>query len=66
MRLHPALASSQDTFGVNVCTLMSMMSTKTMPSACETDITGLLSMYALELAAEESTGHRRSQQQLRR
>lgn len=47
--------SLQDTFGVNVCTLMSMMSTKMMPSACETDITGLLSMYALQLAAEEPT-----------
>jgi L-fucose isomerase-like protein len=44
--------SLQDTFGVNVCTLMSMMSTKMMPSACETDITGLASMYALQLAAE--------------
>jgi L-fucose isomerase-like protein len=44
--------SLQETFGVNVCTLMSMMSTKMMPSACETDITGLASMYALQLAAE--------------
>jgi len=44
--------SLQETFGVNVCTLMSIMSTKMMPSACETDITGLASMYALQLAAE--------------
>jgi L-fucose isomerase-like protein len=29
------------------------MSTKMMPSACETDITGLASMYALQLAAEQ-------------
>ena len=47
--------SLQDSFGVNVCTLMSMMSTKMMPSACETDITGLASMYALQLAAGEPT-----------
>jgi L-fucose isomerase-like protein len=47
--------SLQETFGVNVCTLMSMMSTKMMPSACETDITGLASMYALQLAAEAPT-----------
>lgn len=47
--------SLQESFGVNVCTLMSMMSTKMMPSACETDITGLASMYALQLAAEAPT-----------
>ncbi len=45
--------SLQENFGVNVCTLMSMMSSKMMPSACETDITGLASMYALQLAAGE-------------
>ena len=45
--------SLQENFGVNVCTLMSIMSTKMMPSACETDITGLASMYALQLAAEQ-------------
>jgi L-fucose isomerase-like protein len=44
--------SLQENFGVNVCTLMSIMSSKMMPSACETDITGLASMYALQLAAE--------------
>jgi L-fucose isomerase-like protein len=32
---------------------MSMMSNKMMPSACETDITGLASMYALQLASGE-------------
>lgn len=47
--------SLQETVGVNVCTLMSMMSSKLMPSACETDITGLASMYALQLAAGEPT-----------
>ena len=45
--------SLQENFGVNVCTLMSMMSNRMMPSACETDITGLASMYALQLAAGE-------------
>ena len=42
--------SIQQNYGVNVCTLMSMMSENLMPSACETDITGLVSMYALQLA----------------
>ena len=32
---------------------MSIMSSKMMPSACETDVTGVASMYALQLAAEE-------------
>jgi L-fucose isomerase-like protein len=45
--------SLQENYGVNVCTLMSIMSNKMMPSACETDITGLASMYALQLAAGE-------------
>jgi L-fucose isomerase-like protein len=42
--------SLQRNYGVNVCTLMSMMSEKLMPSACEVDVTGTLSMYALSLA----------------
>ena len=45
--------SLQHNYGVNVCTIMSMMSEKFMPSACEVDITGTASMYALQLA----TGH---------
>ena len=36
-----------------VCTLMSMMSEELVPSACETDITDVLSMYALQLAGTE-------------
>lgn len=40
-------------FGITPCTLMSMMSDKLIPSACETDVTGVLSMYALALASEE-------------
>jgi L-fucose isomerase-like protein len=44
--------SVQQNFGCNVCTLMSMMSERFMPSACETDVTGVLTMYAMQLAAE--------------
>ena len=42
--------SLQRNFGVNVCTLMSIMSQRLLPSACEVDITGVVSMYALQLA----------------
>jgi L-fucose isomerase-like protein len=44
-------ASVQQNFGCNVCTLMSMMSERFMPSACEVDVTGVLTMYAMQLAA---------------
>lgn len=43
--------SIQQNYGINVCTLMSMMSEKLIPSACEVDITGVTSMYALQLAS---------------
>ncbi len=43
--------SIQQNYGINACTLMSMMSEKLMPSACEVDITGAASMYALQLAS---------------
>ena len=43
--------SIQQNYGINTCILMSMMSDKLMPSACETDISGALSMYALSLAS---------------
>lgn len=43
--------SMQKNYGINACTLMSMMSNQLMPSACETDITGVVSMYALQLAS---------------
>ncbi len=43
--------SLQENYGVNACTLMSMMSDQMMPSACEVDITGVVSMYALQLAS---------------
>ena len=43
--------SVQKSFGCNVCTLMSMMSERFMPSACEVDVTGVLTMYAMQLAS---------------
>ncbi len=44
--------SVQENYGCNVCTLMSMMSEKFMPSACEVDVTGVLTMYAMQLAGD--------------
>jgi len=44
--------SVQQNFGCNVCTLMSMMSERFMPSACEVDVTGVLTMYAMQLASD--------------
>ena len=43
-------SSLQKNYGVNVCTIMSMMSEQMMPSACEVDIAGVVTMYALQLA----------------
>jgi L-fucose isomerase-like protein len=45
-------SSMQKNYGVNVCTIMSMMSEQMLPSACEVDIAGVVSMYALQLASE--------------
>jgi L-fucose isomerase-like protein len=39
-------------FGVVPCTLMSMRSEQLLPSACETDVVGALSMHALALASQ--------------
>lgn len=41
----------EEFFGVVPCTLMSMMSNDLLPSACETDIAGLVGMYAMVLAS---------------
>ena len=41
----------EEFFGITPCALMSMMSEKLLPSACEVDITGLLGMYILQLAS---------------
>ena len=39
--------SMEENFGVAPCTAMSMMSNNLLPSACETDIGGLVGMYAM-------------------
>ncbi len=44
-------SSLQKNFGVNVCTIMSMMSQQMLPSACEVDIAGVVGMYALQLSS---------------
>jgi L-fucose isomerase-like protein len=41
----------EEFYGVVPCTLMSMMSNSLMPSACETDICGLVGMYVLQSAS---------------
>ena len=44
-------SSIQQNYGVNSCTLMSMMSDQLLPSACEVDISGVVTMLALQLAS---------------
>ncbi len=41
----------EEYFGVFPCPLMSMLSNQMLPSACETDANGALSMYVLQLAS---------------
>jgi L-fucose isomerase-like protein len=43
--------SMEEFYGVVPCTLMSMMSNDLMPSACETDVAGVMGMYAMALAS---------------
>ena len=43
--------SMEEYFGVVPCTIMSMMSNNLIPSACEVDVPGTLSMYMLALAS---------------
>ncbi|UCC87661.1 MAG: L-fucose/L-arabinose isomerase family protein, partial [Anaerolineales bacterium] len=43
--------SMEEYYGVVPCTIMSMMSNELMPSACETDIAGVVGMYAMALAS---------------
>jgi len=47
--------SMQEFYGVVPCTLMSMMSNNLVPSACETDIAGLIGMYAMVLASGKAS-----------
>jgi L-fucose isomerase-like protein len=44
--------SMEEFFGVVPCTVMSMMSNNLIPSACEVDVPGTLSMYMLALASQ--------------
>jgi L-fucose isomerase-like protein len=46
-------SSLQKNYGVNCCTLMSLMSERLMPSACEVDVAGAVAMYALQLASQK-------------
>ncbi|MBN9502811.1 MAG: fucose isomerase [Armatimonadetes bacterium 55-13] len=41
----------EEFYGVVPCTLMSMMSNSLMASACETDVAGVVGMYALQCAS---------------
>jgi len=43
--------SLEENLGVVPCTIMSMMSDSLISSACETDVCGVLSMHALQLAS---------------
>ena len=43
--------SFEEFFGVVPCTIMSMMSNELIPSACEVDVPGTLSMYMMALAS---------------
>ena len=44
--------SIEEFLGIVPCTVMSMMSENLIPSACEVDVFGTVSMYALTLASE--------------
>ncbi len=46
-------ASIQQNYGCAACASMSMLGNRLIPSACEADIDGAVSMYALTLAAGE-------------
>ncbi len=49
--------SIEDNYGCATCLPMSMLGEKGFPMACETDITGALSMYAMYLASDEPSGY---------
>jgi L-fucose isomerase-like protein len=48
--------SVQKNYGCATCLSMSMMGDRFMPSACEVDVTGTLSMYAMVLATGKAPG----------
>ena len=47
--------SMQNNFGFSACTVMSMMTNSLLPAACEADATGLVAMYALQLASGQAS-----------
>ncbi len=47
--------SMEEFYGVVPCTLMSMMSNKLLPSACETDIPGVVGMLAMASASGKAS-----------
>lgn len=47
--------SMEEFFGIVPCTVMSMLSNILNPSACETDITGAIGMYAMALASGKAS-----------
>ncbi|NLT74203.1 MAG: fucose isomerase [Chloroflexi bacterium] len=47
--------SMEEFYGVVPCTTMSMLSNSLKPSACETDIAGLIGMYAMVLASGKAS-----------
>lgn len=49
--------SIQNNFGCATCLAMSMMGEKGFPSACETDIMGAVTMYAMYLASGSPSGY---------
>lgn len=49
--------SIQNNYGVATCLSMSMMGENGMPSACEMDVTGALTMYALYLASGNASAY---------
>ncbi|HLV10258.1 MAG TPA: L-fucose/L-arabinose isomerase family protein [Halanaerobiales bacterium] len=48
--------SLQDYLEINPCMVMSLLSNEGVPSACESDVTGALSMYALQAASGLPSG----------
>lgn len=48
--------SMQKSLGIFPCIFMSFMSDRLIPSACETDVLGAVSMYALQLATGSPSG----------
>lgn len=50
-------SSIQENYGCAACLPMSMLGDKGIPMACETDVMGALSMYALKLASDSPSGY---------